>query len=172
MRPVAEGDLALLTALTSEPDKAGEYEWFGWRDSGDIRRGWEKDRMLGADHGTLAVDAGGLIGCVGWHKRGTWGGSYCWNMGITLAPEARCHGYGTEAQRFLAGYLFAHTPVNRVEAETEAGNLAERRALEKAGFTREGVIRGCVFRDGRWRDGMIYSVLRGDIAAGLGDRDT
>ncbi|WP_231976393.1 GNAT family N-acetyltransferase [Streptomyces sp. 3214.6] len=41
-------------------------------------------------------------------------------------------------------------------------NLAEQRALEKVGFTREGVLRSVVFRDGRWRDGVSYSVLRDD----------
>jgi hypothetical protein len=34
------------------------------------------------------------------------------------------------AQRMLAEYLFAHTQVNRIVAETEVGNLAERRSLE------------------------------------------
>ena len=42
-----------------------------------------------------------------------------------------------EAQQLLIRYLFAHTPVNRVEATTEIANVAEQRALEKAGFTRE-----------------------------------
>jgi RimJ/RimL family protein N-acetyltransferase len=56
--------------------------------------------------------------------------------------------------------------VNRVEAETETGNLAEQRALEKAGFTREGVRRGSIFRDGYWRDMVAYSMIRSDLGAG------
>jgi RimJ/RimL family protein N-acetyltransferase len=42
-------------------------------------------------------------------------------------------------------------------------NVAEQRALDKAGFTKEGVLRGIAFRDGRWRDGLRYSVLRDDV---------
>jgi GNAT acetyltransferase-like protein len=68
--------------------------------------------------------------------------------------------HGTEAQRLAARYLFAHTQVNRIEATTEITNVAEQRALEKAGFTREGVLRGTTFRQGRWHDQVIYSVLR------------
>jgi RimJ/RimL family protein N-acetyltransferase len=64
-------------------------------------------------------------------------------------------------------YLFAHTLVVRLEADTETENIAEQRALEKSGFTREGVLRSTVFRDGQWRDVVRYSVLRGD---GLGER--
>jgi RimJ/RimL family protein N-acetyltransferase len=41
-------------------------------------------------------------------------------------------------------------------------NLAEQKALAKAGFTREGVMRGAGWRDGTWRDGVIYSLLRTD----------
>jgi RimJ/RimL family protein N-acetyltransferase len=52
--------------------------------------------------------------------------------------------------------------VHRIWAGTEADNIAEQRALEKAGFTREGVIRGAGWRDGTWRDGVIYSLLRTD----------
>ena len=79
-----------------------------------------------------------------------------------MLPEARGHGYGTQAQRLLARYLFAHTTAHRIEADTETSNLGEQRALEKAGFTREGVTRGAAWRDGAWRDGVTYSLLRTD----------
>jgi RimJ/RimL family protein N-acetyltransferase len=59
--------------------------------------------------------------------------------------------------------LFAHTQVNRIEATTEITNVAEQRALEKAGFTREGILRGATFRQGRWHDQVIYSVLRDEV---------
>ncbi|MDT0468458.1 GNAT family N-acetyltransferase [Streptomyces gibsoniae] len=50
-------------------------------------------------------------------------------------------------------HLFAHTTLVRIKADTEAENFAEQRALEKAGFTREGILCSIAFRDGRWRDG-------------------
>ncbi|MEU8886798.1 GNAT family protein [Streptomyces sp. NPDC048442] len=54
------------------------------------------------------------------------------------------------------------TPVSRIEADTEADNVAERRALEKCGFTQEGVMRGRTFRAGAWRDIVRYAILRDD----------
>ena len=78
---------------------------------------------------------------------------------MLLAAE-RAKGYGGHAQRLLAEYLFAHTQVNRVEASTEVANVAEQRALESAGFTREGVLRGACFRNDAWRDMVMYSMLR------------
>ena len=72
------------------------------------------------------------------------------------------------ARRLLAGYLLATTTLSRVEASTEAGNLAGQRALEKAGFTRAGVRRGSQFRDGLWRDMALYGRLRDDRAPATG----
>ena len=165
LRPVAESDLDLLERLTNDPVAAGEHQWFGWHDPGYLRRRWLETGMLTAETGMLVPTLGGrVLGLVSWHRSRTGPTSYCWNMGLVLAREARGHGYGTEAQRLLVDYLFAHTQLNRVEATTEAGNRAEQRSLEKAGFTREGVLRGYDFRDGEWRDHVVYSVVRSDLA--------
>jgi RimJ/RimL family protein N-acetyltransferase len=88
--------------------------------------------------------------------------SAAWQLGIDLAPEHRGQGFGAEAQRLLADWLFATTPVNRVEAATDVANLAEQRALEKAGYVREGVLRGAQFRAGAYHDLAYYSRLRSD----------
>jgi RimJ/RimL family protein N-acetyltransferase len=86
------------------------------------------------------------------------------NIGISLLPGHRGRGYGSAAQRALAEYLFATTLVERIEAETDVENVAEQRALERAGFTREGVLRHAQFHVGRWRDTVIYSVLRAEVS--------
>jgi aminoglycoside 6'-N-acetyltransferase len=83
-------------------------------------------------------------------------------IGIGLVAPARGRGIGTTAQRLLTDLLYAHTRVHRVEAATETANLAEQRSLEKAGFTREGVIRESMWRRGQFRDCVLYSRLRTD----------
>lgn len=163
LRPVREDDLPLLERFLSEPETAGPFQWYGYADPRRWRQRWTENRLLGEDGGQLIVAAGTEpLGFVAWRKVVVSASTYCWNMGAQLLPEARGRGIGTRAQLQLVRYLFAHTPVMRVEADTEAENIAEQRALEKAGFTREGVLRGIVFRDGRWRDGVAYSVLRHD----------
>ncbi len=52
--------------------------------------------------------------------------------------------------------------MERVEAGTEAGNIGEQKALEKAGFTREGVLRRACLRAGEYRDMVVYSKLRNE----------
>lgn len=163
LRPVAESDLAIIYRLTSDPAATGDFEWFGWQDPWRYRRLWEADGLLGDDAGILMVaSADEVLGFVSWNKRRTARTSFCWTMGIAMLPEARGRGYGTCAQRELVSYLFLHSTANRIEASTGVSNLAEQRALEKAGFSREGVMRGGAFQGGRWRDAVIYSVLRSE----------
>lgn len=177
LRPVCQDDLDELERMLSSPEVAGPYNWFGYVGAHHFRRRWEGTGLLSGDEGVLLVveqadtaasvpEAGGeeqRHGFVSWARSPTGQNCHCWSIGINLLPEARGKGLGTEAQRQLARYLFAHTQVNRVEAETEVDNVAEQRALDKAGFTREGVLRGWLFRDGRWRDCVRYSVLREEI---------
>lgn len=164
LRPVTWGDLEILYQLTNDPAATGDFEWYGWHDPHHRRRRWEENGLLGDDGGTLMLARGDdVLGFVQWNKHRTGRVSFCWNMGIALVPQARGQGHGTQAHKMLVRYLFSHTQVNRVEAGTEIANIAEQRALEKAGFTREGIIRGAGFQGGRWRDGVLYSVLRSEV---------
>ncbi len=164
LRPVREEDLPKIEALTQDPASTGEFEWFGWPDPRRWRRGWEDNGLLGPEGGTLIVTCDEqFLGLVDWRQHQI-PGSFSWEIGIVLLPEARGRGYGTQAQVLLVRYLFAHTTVHRIWAGTEAGNIAEQKALEKAGFTREGVTRATGWRNGAWRDGVIYSILRTDPA--------
>ncbi|WP_327180631.1 GNAT family N-acetyltransferase [Streptomyces sp. NBC_01334] len=166
LRPVAEDDLPVLERFLTDPEATGPFQWLGWSDPGRWRRRWAQDGLLSDEGGQLMVATGAdRLGFVAWRKVVTSRSSYCWNIGAQLLSEARGRGLGTQAQRLLTRYLFAHTPVVRLEADTEMGNIAEQRALEKSGFTREGVLRSTVFRDGQWRDVVRYSLLRDDIAS-------
>lgn len=55
-------------------------------------------------------------------------------IGYGLVPEARGQGLATEAVGGLVGLVRDDPRVRRVLAETDAGNAASRRVLEKAGF--------------------------------------
>lgn len=104
------------------------------------------------------------IGTVSWHPvlYGPTPGSVAHDIGISLQPFARGAGHGTRAQRLLAAHLFATTPVHRVQASTDVENTAEQRALERAGFRREGVLRGAQWRGGEYHDLLSYARLRSD----------
>ncbi|WP_433173228.1 GNAT family N-acetyltransferase [Actinoallomurus sp. CA-150999] len=164
LRPAGRDDLAVIERLTGDPEATGEHGWHGWLEQWHFRRRWEENGLLEDDRGLLiALRGDERLGFVSWRKQVTSPRSYCWNIGVAMRPEARGLGYGTEAQRLLVRYLFAHTTVNRIEAITETTNAAEQWALQKAGFTREGVLRGYTFRGGVWRDVFVYSMLRHEL---------
>lgn len=161
LRPVAEEDLAVLERLTNDPAGTGEHEWHGWHDPHVWRHRWVENGLIGSAAGTLMIIcAAEAVGFISWRQVGTGPISHCWELGIGVAPQARSRGVGTQAHRQVVDYLFRHTQQNRIQASTETTNVAEQRSLEKAGFTREGVLRGFGYRDGRWRDYVLYAVVR------------
>jgi RimJ/RimL family protein N-acetyltransferase len=168
LRPATRGDAAFL-ALEYSPEVCAPWNWFGFRSETEVLHHLEEDGFLGATRGKLIVELAGdgdpvPIGDVSWHAvdYGPPPASRCWNIGINLLPDWRGHGYGTRAQRLLAEHLLATTPVERIEASTDVENVAERRSLERAGFTFEGILRRAQFRAGAWHDMASYSLVRGE----------
>ncbi|HSZ42956.1 MAG TPA: GNAT family protein [Trebonia sp.] len=162
LRPVAEDDLTVVQDMMDDPEALGEFEWTGWHDRHMWRRDWDRNGLRGEDPGIFMVARGDeRLGIVSFRRKGM-AAAFYWEIGIALLPAARGHGYGAQAQRQLVRYLFTHTPVNRIEAWTEAANIAEQRSLERAGFTREGVRRGAGWRGGAWRDVVLYGILRAE----------
>jgi RimJ/RimL family protein N-acetyltransferase len=167
IRPIAADELPKLLHLLDEPELAGEFQWFGFQTERARRLGrrWPKDGLMGGDQSYLAVVAADEVaGWVTWIRAHR---SSAVEIGIALFPEFRGRGIGTAAQQRLVSYLFATTTVHRIQAGTESGNVAEQRALEKAGFRREGLMKGWNFRNGGWRDCVIYGLTRDDIEAAV-----
>jgi RimJ/RimL family protein N-acetyltransferase len=165
LRPLILADAEALDAAMGTPDgRPEDFAWFGFPEPGRMRARVSSGDTVTPTRGNLAVvtDGGELVGEVSWHLVNHGPNGECWNIGVYLLPAGRGQGHGTAAQRLLTEYLFANTTMQRIEAGTEDGNVAEQRALERAGFTREGVLREALFRDGAYRDMVIYSVLRGE----------
>ena len=164
LRPVRANDLAALS-VNAQAD-ADPFNFFGFRADNTLERRFATDGMVSEDGGTLAVETtdGRLIGDVSWHavQHGPTRVCRAFNIGIALLPAERGRGYGTAAHAALADHLFRTTLVERIEATTDVENLPEQRALEKAGFQREGVLRHAQFRAGVWHDAVQYSRLRHD----------
>ena len=164
LRALREEDLDALAAKeTAEFDPWNNFEIGA---SNRFRRRFAENGGIGEESGMLAVETEKerLIGSVSWFtvQHGPSAACRALNVGISLFPEYRGRGHGTRAQRLLSEYLFSTRLLERVEASTDVENIAEQRALEKAGFSREGVLRHAQYRDGQWRDLVMFSRLRTD----------
>jgi aminoglycoside 6'-N-acetyltransferase len=144
LRPITASDLDRLEAWLAEPEYAGPFNTIGLTRSDTFRAGFARDGLLTDDRGTLLIvtKAGEFAGDISYRSVSFGGnrGNNCYEIGITVAAAQRGRSYGTEAQRLLAAFLFATYPIARVQASTDHENIGEQRALERAGFTREGTM--------------------------------
>ncbi|MEW9529611.1 GNAT family N-acetyltransferase [Microbispora sp. NPDC049125] len=62
--------------------------------------------------------------------------------GYSLLPGFRGRGFTTRAVRLLVDWAFESTPLRRIIAGTSPANTASQRVLERAGFTRELLVKG------------------------------
>jgi RimJ/RimL family protein N-acetyltransferase len=76
--------------------------------------------------------------------------------------ERSCWGKGlaTAAIRAACGIAFERLDLHRLQAGLYAGNVGSLRALEKAGFTREGVWRQQLLGPDGWEDHVFLGMLR------------
>ena len=81
-------------------------------------------------------------------------------LGYYLAEEYWGQGIMTDAIRKLCGMLFDSTDLLRIYAEPFAYNTGSRRALEKAGFCCEGILKNNAVKNGKVTDMALYSLTR------------
>ena len=106
------------------------------------------------------TETGAVIGSIDMHINRMHTG----HVGYWLAAEARGRGLTSAALRALSLWAFRELGLGRVELVTDPDNIASQRVAEKAGFTREGVLRSIlVNRDGSRRDGVMFSLLPGEL---------
>jgi RimJ/RimL family protein N-acetyltransferase len=79
------------------------------------------------------------------------GDKSCWNQG-----------YGTEVMLLLLQHGFGTLNLNRIFLHVDPENLGGIRAYEKAGFVHEARLRQALFREGRYCDDLMMSVLRSE----------
>lgn len=69
-------------------------------------------------------------------------------------------GYASEAYRLLLDYLFNERNINRVQAYVLENNVASIKMHQKVGYKIEGTLRQSVYKNGKYLDLVILSVLK------------
>lgn len=68
-------------------------------------------------------------------------------------------GYAKEAYLQLMEYAFNERAFHRLVAHILEDNIASRKMHDKCGFKIEGVLRESVFKNGRWQNQIVMSIL-------------
>ena len=87
------------------------------------------------------------------------------DFGIAIERGHWNAGYGTDATRTMLRFAFAEMGLHRVQLDVVDTNTRAQRVYEKCGFQVEGRAREARFREGRWHDMVLMSVLAHEFMA-------
>lgn len=120
-------------------------QWHSGRGAPFVIAEAESDRPLGLVNLQLGED----VGVAG--------------LAVSVFPEGRGHGVAPKALRLAAVWGLRELGLQRVFAEAAAENVASIRAIEKAGFEREGLLRAHCKTHGQRHDCVMFSLVPTDI---------
>lgn len=111
--------------------------------------------------GIVNKATGGLIGYAGVSQlsRANRSGEYFIFLGD---KQSWNKGFGTETTRAIVRHSFEALELNRLMLTVSAIHPAAITAYRRSGFQEEGVLRQACFRNGRFHDKIVMSILRED----------
>ncbi|PSM18340.1 MULTISPECIES: GNAT family N-acetyltransferase [Nitratireductor] len=124
----------------------------------------EHDRGTGTAFLIYLNDTGKMAGgiSIGNIRRGV---AQSAQIGYWMGERHAGRGIMLEALRLASGYGFETLGLHRIEAACIPGNTRSMRVLEKAGFTREGLLRSYLKINGTWQDHYLYALIVDDYRA-------
>lgn len=85
------------------------------------------------------------------------------NLGYWVRTGWTGRGVATAATLLLAEFGIKRAGLTRIELVVATGNRASQRVAEKAGATREGVLRNRLLVHDKLHDAVVYSLIPGDL---------
>lgn len=157
LRALEPSDAQMLYALINDRDV--ERAVVGW--SGPVSLHAQQDWIahIQPDDFRFAIDSDGTtcgtatINPIDFKNRTA-------NLNIKLLETHRGRGIGRRSVLLLLEYLFLELNMELVTAGVLGSNRASLSLFERIGFTRDGLLRSRVFKNGERHGIVIYSMLR------------
>jgi RimJ/RimL family protein N-acetyltransferase len=169
LRPWGEpGDVEVLTAACNDRAIAEFLDQIPWPYTEEDARAYIELCRIGWRQGSptnfAIVEAGDAVGAIGvrWLD-GLDAGTA--EVGYWMSPEARGRGLCSRALRLVSRWALEEAGAQRLQLRADEVNVASNRVAQKAGFTREGVLRSSRYnaRLNRRVDFVMYSLLPGEL---------
>ena len=166
LRPWRESDVAKLVVMCQDPEIT---RWTRVPTAYGITsaRAWIAESRALASDGISAPFAivsaieGNLLGSISlmrftWeHARG--------EVGYLLGAQARGQGHATRALRLICAWGFATLGLERIDLYAATANTPSQRVAQRAGFTREAVLRSYHRQLGAPLDMVAFGLLPGEL---------
>jgi ribosomal-protein-alanine N-acetyltransferase len=153
LRIMEREDLATLHEWNNNPEFMGEYEELKQESKAELEKTY--DNLKDERWFFVQKKDGTKIGYVAHFLA-----DGQTELGYFIVPKERKKGYVSEAIQIMIDYLFLSRDIVRIQAQADPENVASWKALEKAGFQKEGILRKAFYCRGKWRDDLISSILR------------
>ena len=147
----------MISGIPFPSSVADEQQWLGQQSS--YTRGEYQFAIEDAD-GDLVGRCGPIR--VDWKNRVA-------ELAIMVGAPYRGRGYGTEAMGLLCDFCFREMNLHRLKVSVLAFNQPALRCYLANGFQQEGVLRGEVFRDGKYHDVLVLGRLAPGPAGGAAE---
>ena len=153
LRLMERNDLPILHEWINNPEFMNKYEELKQESEAELEKTYDnlKDGQWFFVHKKDGTKIGYVAHYVADGKR---------ELGYFILPEERQKGYANEAIQIIVDYLFLTKNIIRIQAQVDPENVASWKTLEKLGFQKEGMLRKAFYCRGKWKDDLIYSILR------------
>jgi RimJ/RimL family protein N-acetyltransferase len=168
LRPWCEDDIPALVTLCRDPEIVrwiGLSPTYGPDDARGYVQGVERSARAGLAVAFAIVDpvsdvVRGSISLmsIAWPDRRA-------EVGYWLGAEARGHGHVTRAVRLICGWGFQELGLERIALIAAVTNPASQTVADRAGFTREAILRSYLQTEAGRLDAVCFGRLATDPAA-------
>ncbi len=163
LRVLEHSDLDYIYHMVNSIDSIGEYDVIQLTSWGEVEK-WFKTPVLSEDLVMLVIERNidkKILGIVAYYTVHPF--LKLLEIGFQIfSKEDRGRGYATEAVKLLLKFLFSSKNIERIQATTHVENVSSQKVLENNGFIREGELRCSLYRNGKYHNTYIYSILRRD----------
>ncbi len=157
IRTIVDNDLEIVYNWNN-PISRGDFQEFNFGSFKELESEYQKNGFISENFKLLIFEQEqkpiGLI-YISTLRQGIF------RLGLVICDATyRKKGVGTKICKMAVKHLFENYPCVRIESDTDIDNIPAQKVLKKSGFEKEGVLRKYRFHHGKWRDSVIYSIIR------------
>ena len=163
LRAIEESDLELLKEMINDPEIENMTGGYSYPVSTYQQRKWFEGLSNRQDDLRVIIDTEehGPIGVVmltdiDWKNRTA-------QFHSKITSKLRGKGYGSKATNALVKYAFEQLNIHCIYSHIIEYNIASQRAKEKCGFKKEGILRERVYKNGKYHNAVVWSILKGEF---------